>query len=37
MGTALGLKKKGLLSPKIYVIVGDGECDEGQVWRPPRR
>ncbi len=32
MGTALGLKKKGLLSPKIYVIVGDGECDEGQVW-----
>ena len=32
MGTALGLKKKGLLSPRIYVIVGDGECDEGQVW-----
>ena len=32
MGTALGLKKKGNLSSKIYVILGDGECDEGQVW-----
>ena len=31
MGTALGLKKKGLF-PKVYVILGDGECDEGQVW-----
>ena len=31
MGTALGLKKKGI-SAKVYVILGDGECDEGQVW-----
>ena len=31
MGTALGLKKKGV-SARIYVILGDGECDEGQVW-----
>ena len=31
MGTALGLRKKSLPS-KVYVILGDGECDEGQVW-----
>ena len=31
VGTALGLKKKGL-SAKVFVILGDGECDEGQVW-----
>ena len=31
MGTALGLKKKGV-SARVYVILGDGECDEGQVW-----
>lgn len=31
MGTALGLKKKGVQA-KVYVILGDGECDEGQVW-----
>ncbi len=31
MGTALGLKKKGVPA-KVYVILGDGECDEGQVW-----
>ena len=32
MGTALGLKKKGNTEAKVYVILGDGECDEGQVW-----
>lgn len=32
MGTALGLKKKGNTESKVYVILGDGECDEGQVW-----
>lgn len=32
MGTALALKKKGNESSHIYVILGDGECDEGQVW-----
>ena len=31
MGTALGLKKKDVTA-KVYVILGDGECDEGQVW-----
>ena len=32
MGTALGLKKKGIDGPRIFVILGDGECDEGSVW-----
>ena len=31
VGTALGLRMKGLGS-RVYVIVGDGECDEGQIW-----
>ena len=31
MGTALGLRKKGVPA-RVYVILGDGECDEGQVW-----
>ena len=31
-GTALGLKKKGNTAARVYVILGDGECDEGQVW-----
>ena len=31
MGTALALRKKGL-GARVYVILGDGECDEGQVW-----
>lgn len=31
VGVALASKRKGL-SNKIYVIVGDGECDEGIVW-----
>lgn len=31
IGVALGLKKKG--NPAlVYVIVGDGECDEGSIW-----
>lgn len=31
VGVALALRRKG--SPaNIYVIVGDGECDEGSVW-----
>ncbi len=31
VGVALGLKKKD--NPAIvYVIVGDGECDEGSIW-----
>ena len=31
VGVALASKRKGL-NNKIYVIVGDGECDEGIVW-----
>jgi transketolase len=31
IGIALGLKKKGL-SSKVYVMLGDGEMEEGQVW-----
>lgn len=30
-GTALALKKKNN-SAHVYVIIGDGECDEGAVW-----
>lgn len=30
-GIALGIKLKGLPN-RVYVIVGDGECNEGQVW-----
>lgn len=31
VGVALALLRKGI-SSEIYVIVGDGECDEGSVW-----
>lgn len=31
VGSALGLKKKNS-SSKVYVILGDGECNEGSVW-----
>jgi transketolase len=31
VGMALGLRKRG--SPaRVYSLVGDGECDEGQIW-----
>lgn len=29
VGTALGLRAQGLLTPRVYVLVGDGELDEG--------
>lgn len=32
MGLALALKKKGNNASNVFVIVGDGECDEGQIW-----
>lgn len=32
VGIALGLKRKGNDRSKIYVLIGDGECDEGSVW-----
>jgi len=31
IGMALGLKMDGRPS-RVYVLLGDGECDEGQVW-----
>ena len=30
-GMAYALKKDGR-KPKVYVVLGDGECDEGSVW-----
>lgn len=32
VGTALALKKKGYDASRVYVVLGDGECGEGQVW-----
>ena len=32
VGTALGLKIKKNFSSKVYVVLGDGECNEGQIW-----
>lgn len=32
MGMGLGLKKKGNDKSRVFVILGDGECDEGSVW-----
>lgn len=31
VGAALGLKQQGK-SSRVFVAVGDGECDEGQIW-----
>lgn len=31
VGMALGARKRGLGS-RVYVLVGDGECQEGQIW-----
>ena len=30
-GMAYAIKKDGR-KPKVYVVLGDGECDEGSVW-----
>lgn len=32
VGIALALKKAKNLEPSVYVILGDGECNEGAVW-----
>lgn len=32
IGTALGLRLKGNTDPRVYVLLGDGECNEGSVW-----
>lgn len=32
VGTAMGLRKRGNNSPRVFVLMGDGECGEGSVW-----
>lgn len=32
VGTCLALRKKENEVSKVYVLLGDGECDEGSVW-----
>jgi len=32
VGMAWGLKMKGNSSARTFVVVGDGECDEGSIW-----
>lgn len=31
LGMAVGLRRQGLQS-RVYVLLGDGECQEGQIW-----
>lgn len=32
VGVAMALKKKQNYQSKVYVLVGDGECNEGAIW-----
>ena len=32
IGTAWALKMKGNLSSRVFVVLGDGECNEGAIW-----
>lgn len=32
VGSCLALRRKGNNTSKVYVLLGDGECDEGSVW-----
>ncbi len=32
LGIALAMKKQGTAHRKVYVMLGDGECQEGMVW-----
>lgn len=32
VGTALALRRKGNIESHVFVVLGDGECDEGSVW-----
>jgi transketolase len=32
LGMALGTRFTDLTEPRVYVLLGDGECQEGQVW-----
>lgn len=31
-GTAMGLRKRANNTSRVFVLMGDGECDEGSVW-----
>lgn len=31
-GVAYALRKKGNNTSRVYVLIGDGECDEGSIW-----
>lgn len=32
VGTAIGLRKRGINQSRVFVLMGDGECGEGSVW-----
>ncbi len=32
LGMALGMKKRGHSKRRVFVMLGDGECNEGSVW-----
>ena len=32
VGSCLALKRKGNIESRVFVFLGDGECDEGSVW-----
>lgn len=32
VGVALALRRKGNTDARVFVLMGDGECDEGSVW-----
>ena len=32
VGTAMGLRKRDNNAPRVFVLMGDGECGEGSVW-----
>lgn len=32
LGIALGLKKKQNYKSRVFVLIGDGECNEGSIW-----
>jgi len=32
VGSCLGMTRKGNNNSRVYVLMGDGECDEGSVW-----
>lgn len=32
VGSMLGMRRKGNETSRVFVLLGDGECDEGSVW-----